>query len=60
MIDSGLALPDVDASSDAEVDAWWRMHLAGVAAMERSAGEKALRLWSDAAAVFVMAIRRAP
>ena len=58
-LDSRLALPDFDASSDAEIAAWWSMHLAGVAAMERLAGVEALRRWSEAASVFVMAVQRA-
>ena len=64
-LDSGLALPDLIPHSDEVIAAWWRMHLAGVDAMEgfhsdgddnerRTTTEQAhaLAAWKSACAVF--------
>ena len=55
-IDSGMPLPNVDACSPVVLDAWWKMHLAGVAAL---ASTEKLAAWNATCLVFGAA-RQAP
>ena len=48
-IDSGLALPNVDACSQPQLVAWWKMHVAGVAALTNA---EALQQWMAACRAF--------
>ena len=55
-IDSGMPLPKVDACSQAVLEAWWKMQLAGVAAL---ASTEKLVAWNATCQAFEAA-RRAP
>ena len=47
-LDSGLSIPDTECHDSNTVEKWWKMHKAGVKAMEATAGSEELKEWKAA------------